>query len=1127
LSVYEHKVIVVEQEQEKKISVTVPAQTSAAEGVAFSMPDFETLMKKMQARGVEPVRNNRGEVLINETLERYRSVLGSVISVTLGLIDRLSRQAQEFARDRPLSLGLINLLSRQAQEFARDREELLSLMQAVNAANTPTELLHLFNRVYELYNKYSKIPLKIDELVSDYHTTLERIATEATDTEEKKAAEELKATVTLLRNKERLKDMLARFFMLMDAVRSETYNSYMQTYGEHIQSLLRVLQGWASYDDFVKAMTAVKLLQDLEAKGALKYEEYYRVVNKPFYGTTSDDDPRKVYEKKLATIERGQVPERTPLPSVQLAESLAAINPSRYLYDAIHGALSKFMPESAARSIATAATSSLLSAIGTLIPPVGIATAVVAVADAIADIGSRLKNPVDREAFDKFVREHWQEILVNTAIGIAAGGLTAYGVAKIKPEVYMAVARAVEKVNPGLADKIRQEVTKLAVSQYLPSRHPEYMVGITSDNKLVIVEKSTGKLVKVSNLKVPEGLRGLLVDDEFNTYATLVLGKLGKENVDTLLQFLDDYAKTYGLEATKKFVSELGKLAEQGRLRALNIESAYGVKGAIAALDDGLYMVTPTGKRVSILASSELISTVKLKPESYSLFYLLRSANIDVDDAIRALSPYLQQYALNKSVYGSARVGNYVFDFTGDTVVVKLGERLVTSIKLDGLDLNVVRNLASIDRALVASYGEALTRVIHDTLLMGYGLRAPQVVAPALVTPEATVSFDVSNLLPPTTLAKGKYLVTEKGSVYISRQLLENGVDVKTAVTTTEVKGLLSKVYGREAVSVIELPPEAAKYVRAAISMTGGKDPFTLLNTATEIASSAGDAKAVSLIQQLKLIYALEKMNVANLPVVSVLGDGTVVVGVVSSPAVASAISTVSVQIARGDVKQAQHTLESVLVASGVRPDVAEQLAIAVVREVATTAVQTPREVEVLVQVPVTVKRQIVVPLWDYEAVEQFGEERAAGLVVELPVQVPVVEKKTAVVTTANYDTVNQLMDDTTRGLVVTLPYEALVKVRKRVPVTYGVLELTEELTEEAVRGLVVPVQVVVQEPIVEVLEVETEEGVVVPAPPTPPQPSSTITPAVLPPLEGALSPGAGTPAPQPKGRRELEEVVY
>ena len=1121
MSVYEHEVVVVEQEQEKRVSVTAPAtqspipdfealmkKVSEAKGVAFSMSDFETLVKKMQARGVEPVRNNRGEVLINETLERYRSVLGGAISVTLGLINRLSRHAQG--------------------ALARDREELLSLMQAVSAADTPTELLRLFDRVYELHDKYTKMPLKIDELVSDYHTALERVAAEATSTEEKKVAEELKAAVTLLRDKKRLKDMLARFFMLMDAVRSETYNSYMQAYGEHIQALLRVLQGWASYDDFVKAMTAAKLLQDLEAKGALKYEEYYRVTGEPFYKIALYDDPRKVYEKKLAAIERGQVPERTPLPSVQLAESLAAINPSRYLYDAIHGALSKFMPESAARSVATAATSSVLSAIGTLIPPVGIAAAVMAVADAIADIGSRLQNPVDREAFDKFVREHWQEILVNTAIGIAAGGLTAYGVAKVKPQVYMAVARAVEKVNPGLADKIYQEVTKLTVSQYLPSRHPEYVVGITSDDKLVVVERSTGRLVKVSNLKVPEGLRGLLADDEFNTYATVVLGKLGKENVDTLLQFLDDCAKTYGLEATKRFVSELGRLAEQGRLRALNIESAYGVKGAIAAVDDGLYVVTPAGERVSILASSELISTVKLKPESYSLFYLLRSANVDVDDAIRALSPYLQQYALNKSVYGSARVGNYVFDFTGNTVVVRLGESLVATIPLDGLDLNAVRNLASIDRALVASYGEALTRVIHDTLLVGYGLRAPQVVAPALVTPEATVSFDVSNLLPPATLAKGRYLVTERGSVYVSRQLLESGVDVKTAVTTAEVRGLLSKVYGREAVSVIELPPEAAKYVRAAISTTGGKDPFTLLKTATEIASSAGDAKAASLLQQLKLVYALERVNVANLPVVSVLGDGTVVVGAVSSPAVAAAISTVSAQIARGDVEQAQRTLESVLVASGVRPDVAEQLAMAVVREVATPAVQAPREVEVLVQVPVTVKRRVVVPLRDYEAVEQLGEERATGLVVELPVQVPVVERKTAVVALANYEAVEQLAEDATRGLVVTLPYEALVEVRKRVPVHSATYSALEQLAEEEARGLVVPVQVVVQEPIVEVLEVETEEGVVVPAPPTPPQPSPTTTPAVLPPLGSALLPGAlGAPAPQPRGRRELEEVVY
>jgi hypothetical protein len=144
------------------------------------------------------------------------------------------------------------------------------------------------------------------------------------------------------------------------------------------------------------------------------------------------------------------------------------VNPARHIYNLAYGGVKSVAKalgadDNTANGIASKVASGVggatVGAVSALVPPLGFAIGLSAIIDTVFDIASRLTSPVDKQLLLNYIQSNWQDLLVNTAIGVATGLATGYTISKLKPTIYNKVADGLERLGAkDLANKIRTSV---------------------------------------------------------------------------------------------------------------------------------------------------------------------------------------------------------------------------------------------------------------------------------------------------------------------------------------------------------------------------------------------------------------------------------------------------------------------------------------------------------------------------------------------------------------------------------------------------------------------------------------------------------------------------------------------
>jgi hypothetical protein len=1002
-------------------------------------------------------------------------------------------------------------------QIQSDLSKVQGFVQEAPSAS-PQRLAEILDSSAALFNTYSQGRVDSSKLASDLESVLNNLKASVTAEDQRKALDTYVSALQILKDRSTLADMLARFFLLMDVVRSETYNTYMSNYRPYIEALIRVLNNQATYGDVEKAVVGAQILMQLKEKGALDVERFYpsgaETPELPYQYTFD-----AYYQRKLEALNSGNIPAREPRPVVQAAEALATIDPSRHLWNAIYGGLKSFLPDNVAQYIASGATSSILSAVGTLVPPVGVAIAVTSISDALADIGSRLTNPLDREAFQNFLQEHWQDLLINLAVGVAAGVATSYGVSQIKPQIYNAIASAVEKVSPSLADKIRSVNTPKVAKGTPVYETKDYQIFVDKDTNTALIRMYAGgkvQNVEVTNLK---NAQALLADPQTSTMVGEIVGKMqDPAMVGKLLTYLDDAASKLGADGARLVLSELMKMSPEELRGAIT----FGIKTpapntAVVNTGTKIAVITDKGKVATLL-------TTDIPDNEFSLLYLAEKGNIDTNAFVNALI----QARNNPGHYEVFRQGGFVVRVDGDVIKLYFGND-IAEIPVNVINPEKLVSVANVLSGLKSSLDPATYNAVLDTLGVKAVLNSPTSVVVSGVAKLGNLFKDVYNDVTKAIVEQYglkvsagdlvKLTATAKDGtpveLTLSRQFLTSDqanalIDVfRTRVfEPASVKEALKGLgFREEAVSTIKIS-ESVKY------LPPGRATVTDVLNALRNASQAGDAVAVQ--ELTTLLTALNLMEGGRASVVlSAVGSGGSIIAVTGASA--GILTAVADALSKGDTAK----LQQLLINAGVREDVAT--------DIAQTATQAVTKTQEVVRVPLTIEvkppetKEVVIPVEDYVPEERSITETLTDRVVKIPViiSIPVTEEIT--IPSVAYEVVVNPVTEHAVDKVIKIPVVIPVVVEDVGTSEISVYEPVVSEGKEVVRGYAIPVPKEVPGTVLIFDVVDVVEGAHVPV--TPPPTVSATPGAPIIPGGASAAEQPRTPLPRPKGKRELEEI--
>jgi len=414
-----------------------------------------------------------------------QAVSGEVEELRVQLLSALARARAIadawYSRYSERSLGLV-------QRYNSYINRINDLVQRVANAKTLDELNKLKQEVDALLRDVENLKVDATLVASKLADAYATFAQQVKDENLRKTLQQTADVYNYLAKNDlnTIRKDVALFYMLMDMTRDDAYQQVYESHRESFQALLRILSNNATYSDVEKSFEALAIIKQLKDQGMLDekkvFDEYvnafassdarFSFLGDTVYGikslTGGASEVQQRFNEILSKVSSGEEPERRKTPSQVFAEAVAVIDPTRYIYNlafngvkAIAQALGadENTANNVADKVAAGVTGAVSGVVGVLAPPLGLAMALSATLDTVSDIASRLASPVDRELFLKYLQSNWQDLIVDTAIGVAAGLGAGYATAKLKPVIYNKIADALERLGAkDLANKIRLSV---------------------------------------------------------------------------------------------------------------------------------------------------------------------------------------------------------------------------------------------------------------------------------------------------------------------------------------------------------------------------------------------------------------------------------------------------------------------------------------------------------------------------------------------------------------------------------------------------------------------------------------------------------------------------------------------
>jgi hypothetical protein len=998
----EKSAVAVTTEQAQTIAQTTPTAKQAVkeeqarerESKAQEVSDQEaedlvTLIKKLREKGYNVVFEYSNLDLLKSQVKYsrklYNNILGECKGAIIGFIVFTQNLVEYWYKWNEVRGLVDSVIIKTRSDILESLKNLLTQVQAVTSARGLLDILDsVLAQVQGIYEKIKTARIDLGSLISSAKSAVDALLSKTTDREARKSIEAYKSALDLLADKSRLKDMLARFFVLMDLVRDETYKLYMDSYfvySRSLQALINIIQDKASYDDFVAGLSAAMILLELENKGALDVEKLFPVKQERTY--------RYHYESKLKAIESGVLPSREPVGVVQLAETLTKIDPSRYVYDLVYNSLKEVFGESIAKGLASAASGATTGVVLKIAPAFG----VVLVLEGVCDLGSRVANPIDREILAKFLKDNWEEVAIYTAITVAAALGAGFAVDKLKTPVLTKIADAIERVSPTFAEKIRELIAPKVIVGKPIYQERNVEVYVTDDGKLVLIDRSKGVVEEVQSFKLSDKVIAQLKDPDVGLKVGSWVAKYGKG------------------------VKSIGLVGDD----------------LVFVGDTQLAIFSPTKGLIVIDRTSPLLDVARTSPESFKLYYVASKLGLSSDDLLDpALNQYLSLFKQQGYVYGQVNVKGLVFDFRGDKLYIVSGVKEIATIDLARFDGAMFLNLLTAGKNFLNAHGQLYYHIALDTIAFGYGLLSPQTVSLDVLSRLSVIpAMNINDILPRVQHAIGATGFSTKGQIYVSSQVLATGVKVENLFSREVVKSVLGNLGFKESqISIIEFGPEVAAYIKMA-QATGGSG-LGILSKAAEIAKSAGDSASAQLLTQLLVNLQLSQIGLMTLYIASTSNTGALFGFTAVSTALAGVSQQVAEQVVKGDSSSAKQTLINALLNTGLSEQVAKQLAEEFMKSLPETS-KTEPTITVDVIIPVRATKDIYVSKTQYETIINQVETSERDIVVDAQLVIPVSAIGETYTSTVKYDAELKYVETSSEDIVIDIPVTIPVSAQEEI----------------------------------------------------------------------------------------------
>ena len=1077
------------------------------------------------------------------------------------------------------------------QSLEGDIAFLASVVSNASSAS-PQALLLIVDRVVNLYLTYKSAPISGEDYVSLLSKLYAQASEKQSDARLRDALQDMSRQLAGM-TRDRARDLLVRFFLVMDFTPGDIYNQVMGSSRSQLQALAKYASGQPmTQSEVEQAISAYLMLDAMDKQGKLDTSRLltpsppWQHVLSPLLGLISNKtftDASSALSEIESYIARGELPPRRELGLLPASEALGFADVLGKVQQSVYNGYMwlatrlGMKPEEATPGAMTAAgiaTVALLTLLNFVPGGQFIDAGLIAlnIGNALAQAGALAQTPEGRELLRKAFTDPY--ILAGIAVSALAGTLVGTALSSTLGP-YQEITQT--KISSWIKRKLGiTETPKYAEGFYAPTEVKYELVIDPETRSIGIKNEVTGEIYsfKTYSLKNLEAV--LAKDPSLKGMAEALVGKLARSGVKPdelapLFNTLESIAER-GPDALRETFTWIDQtIGEGGGVRAVSLYT-----GRALALEGKGGLIILTGNN-AYKVPLDALKTLGGNLDAVGLYKVVRLLGIDEREAANALAAARANQATELTAIVNGKTVKLLFTpDKGQSGLVDIWVESSSGVKSllmkVGSSPDDLLRVAQIYKALAQGIGEDATTVAFDSVIQLYSQRAPYILSAQLAysAGEPGMRIDILYNLPPekvrelleagrVSFGASEIGVGPNGYYIVNMQLARTPSDNPMLIFYGETVHVgvdkTGGVVNRSVLNLVKLSPEdfsnVANYILKAlggrslssvpVELASGspEEVASIIDNAVRLASASGDYSALQYLMLLKVAATLQSAGQGGVVGFLVQPQGATVA--LAMPAgLLSAVQSVSSSLLNaiqfyktlGDqsylntaVDTALSQVESALVQSGFPRGEALELAQQVTRELLE-----PYDIKVvfLPAQPVYVDREAEVPAIVYKSVVEIAPPPVLkGKVVyarqpEIHEEIREVEVPVAV-----YKSILEYAEPLEyRGRAVVIQRPVMVTQPVEVEVSQDEYKSVVDYTTLQETGRVVYVPVDVFIPVVQVESVDViEESSANPPPPTP-TPAVTPAPAPAP----APIPFMGTQVaggqPQPRGRRQLEELV-
>lgn len=814
----------------------------------------------------------------------------------------------------PLDMHASMVYAQKLQQLESDIAFLASVVANASSAS-PQTLLLTVDKVINLYLTYKSAPLNGEDYVSYLSQLYAKAAEKQGDGKLRDALQDMSRQLAGM-TRDRARDLLVRFFLVMDFTPSDVYNQIMGSSRSQLQALAKFASGQPmTQDEIEQAVAGYLMLDAMDKQGRLDTSKLLtppppgQVALNPLQGLISSKtftDAASALSEIESYIARGELPPRRELGLLPVSEALGFADVLGKIQQSVYNGFIwlatklGMKPEEAmpgamtAAGIASVALLTLLNFVpgGQFIDAGLIA---LNIGNALAQVGALAQTPEGRELLWKAFSDPY--VLASIAVSALAGAL-AGAVLSGTLGPYQEVVRM--KITNWVKGKLGvTETPQYAQGFYAPTEVKYELVIDPETQSIGIKNDITGEIYSFETYKLDD-LKAVLVKDEsLKGMVETLVGELAKKGVKpdelpTILATLNNIAKN-GPDALKETVTWINQALEKGE----GVFSASLYAGKVLSLDVKGNILVFTGDNVYTI-SSDTLKALKDSLDAVGLYKVVRLLDIDEQEAVKALATATRMEKtaeLNATLDGktvkllftpdkeqSGLVDVWVENPSG----VKMLLMKVASSPDDLL------KVAQIYKSLAQGIGEDAATIVFDSVMQLYSQQSPYISSLLLTYPvretgiQADLLFNLPGKEARELLETGRVKigasemgVGPNGYYIVNMQLAKtpsgNPMDIFYGESAHVGVDKTGGVINRSVINLVKLSPEdfdnVAGYILKALGgrslssvpmelVSGSPEEVaSIIDDAIRLASASGDQSAIQYLMLLKTASALQGLQ--------------------------------------------------------------------------------------------------------------------------------------------------------------------------------------------------------------------------------------------------------------------------